>query len=376
MAFTQKRINALQELLGTRAVLETNATIAEFLKDYDELMDSISTVRKQAINAIKKEDFNLAQRLIHQMDQQVTAWFMARSTTEQTAIMAIIEQAAIRGAQSVEIVTALAAKENASLNQLLSMLEQAASQVTGTGPILAPAITAVYGQVAQRVKDAIAKKVYQDGLNLSQRLHVRLAQNAVEFNRILTTGIQEGRAAVSIAKEIATLNITDPKLPRYLERLEAAVKGTSQESIAKAARRAITEMDKRLPGPLGLRGPVRKVIQAARTGSAEKLNAAIENFLKRKARYHAIVIARTEAQNAFRDAHVTQAMEAPYVVGIKWRLSRSHKRPCECENHAEQNRYGLGVGVFPPGELPERPHPNCFCFFTDVINFDFFFQAA
>src|SRR5690606_21412741 len=181
---------------------------------------------------------------------------------------------------------------------------------------------------------------------------------------------------IEIAKQLQQLDVTDARIPQYLRRLEAALKGTSEARLVDELRRAIPEMAKRKPGPLGMRGPARRVIQAARTGSAEKLDAALEYFLERKVRYHAVVIARTEANAAFLAGHVEKAKASPWVVGVKWNLSASHRVPCECEVFAKQNAYGLGPGVYPPDKVPERPHPNCFCFMTDVVDLELMRMAA
>ena len=111
-------------------------------------------------------------------------------------------------------------------------------------------------------------------------------------------------------------------------------------------------------------------MRAARTGSAEKLDQAIEYFLERKVRYHSLVIARTEANNAFLAGHVEQAKASDWVIGVKWNLSASHRTECECEELASRDRYGLGPGVYPPDRVPDRPHPNCFCYMTDVVDLD------
>lgn len=363
-----QRLAQLQRQMAALAYLETEVAIQRLLQDYDALAASILPLRREAVGLLKKGELDQAERMIHEIERRVTAWLMARARVEREIIEGIIEQSAIRGAQAVDIIPMLLRNRGASFEQLLGLLESAG----GAAPsILGPVTgTAVYGEISRRVKDAITRRVYMDGLNLSQRLHVRLAERAVEFQRILTEGLQQGRAAVALAKEIAKLDITDPQLPEYLRRLRDAVKGTRQADVIEEVLRAVPEMLKRKPGPLGLRGPAKRVLQAAQSGSAEKLDAAIDYFLARKARYHAIVIARTEAQIAFRAGHVEKAKESPYVVGIKWNLSGSHSRPCECEVYATQNRYGLGPGVFPPDQLPERPHPNCMCYFTDVVDLD------
>jgi hypothetical protein len=53
--------------------------------------------------------------------------------------------------------------------------------------------------------------------------------------------------------------------------------------------------------------------------------------------------------------------EAGGAIGVRWRLNASHPEPDPCDTLASQDLYGLGAGVYPPGQLPEQPHPHCRC---------------
>lgn len=78
------------------------------------------------------------------------------------------------------------------------------------------------------------------------------------------------------------------------------------------------------------------------------------------AAYVAMRLARTEINNAFHNQQIA-GMDAPGVEGAKWTLSRSHKVPDACNTYAETDQYDMGAGVFPPGKVPSKPHPQCFC---------------
>src|SRR5690606_768780 len=355
-------LERLQRLLEARSRLETERELAAMLRAYDELAAEIQPLRKRVLDALARGDLEAAERLIHRLERTVIYWLRRRAPEERDAIMRMARRAAIRGAQAVDLAPLVAARPDANLSQYLTALEQLAA--VGGVPFGGASIGAGYGRIAEVVQQQIARKVYGDGLNLSRRLHVRLAERAVEFNRILATGLREGRGAIEIAKQLQQLDVTDARIPQYLRRLEAAVRGTSDARIVDELRKAIPEMAKRKPGPLGMRGPARRVIQAARSGSAEKLDAALEYYLQRKVRYHAVVIARTEANAAFLAGEIERAKATPWVAGIKWHLSASHRRPCECEVLARQDLYGLGPGVYPPDRMPDIPHPSCHCFRT------------
>jgi hypothetical protein len=74
--------------------------------------------------------------------------------------------------------------------------------------------------------------------------------------------------------------------------------------------------------------------------------------------YSAMRLARTEINNAFHERQVAGATR-PGVMGVEWNLSGSHKVPDECNQYAAESPY-------PPDDIPDKPHPNCFCYLTYV----------
>lgn len=83
------------------------------------------------------------------------------------------------------------------------------------------------------------------------------------------------------------------------------------------------------------------------------------------ASYAAMRLARTEINNSFHEQQIEGA-KRPGVTGVKWNLSGSHRVPDECNIYADTDQHGMGAGVFPPGRVPDRPHPQCFCYLTYV----------
>lgn len=57
----------------------------------------------------------------------------------------------------------------------------------------------------------------------------------------------------------------------------------------------------------------------------------------------------------------------PWVEGMKWNLSESHPRPDPCDDFAKEDHDDLGPGIFKPGNVPPKPHPQCFCYVTAVM---------
>jgi hypothetical protein len=113
-------------------------------------------------------------------------------------------------------------------------------------------------------------------------------------------------------------------------------------------------------------------LRKMRRASAEEIDQAVRDYLKRRARYHATVIARHETNEANRTARKKAAGQKPWVKGMKWNLSHSHPAEDICDEYATQNKFKLGPGVYPVKEYPETPHPNCLCYDTEVVDPEWF----
>jgi hypothetical protein len=79
--------------------------------------------------------------------------------------------------------------------------------------------------------------------------------------------------------------------------------------------------------------------------------------------YAAIRLARTEINNAHHSTTRRLAADRPWVLAMKWNLSKSHPKPDPCDAYAAHNE-GLGEGVFE--DPPDKPHPQCLCWLTHV----------
>lgn len=109
----------------------------------------------------------------------------------------------------------------------------------------------------------------------------------------------------------------------------------------------------------------------ARGASAVELARDVRSYIDPNVRggvsYAAMRLGRTELNNAFHASQVRQARETPWITGLQWHLSGSHPRPDECNEYAQNVQYpGSAPGVWMPGDVPAKPHPNCLCFTTPV----------
>lgn len=82
------------------------------------------------------------------------------------------------------------------------------------------------------------------------------------------------------------------------------------------------------------------------------------------ASYAAMRLGRTELNNAFHTTTRRLDDNKPWVLGHKWNLSRSHPKPDVCDEMANSD-HGTGrAGIYPKGQTPNKPHPQCFCYLT------------
>lgn len=103
--------------------------------------------------------------------------------------------------------------------------------------------------------------------------------------------------------------------------------------------------------------------------SAKELAASVYDHISPTtpggASYAAMRLARTEINNAFHEQQKAGGFR-PGVRGVKWNLSESHPKPDLCNVYAEHPNK-LGVGVYAAADVPDKPHPHCFCFLTYIM---------
>jgi hypothetical protein len=79
------------------------------------------------------------------------------------------------------------------------------------------------------------------------------------------------------------------------------------------------------------------------------------------ASYAAMRLARTEINNALHERQLAGA-KRPGVKAAKWNLSGSHRVPDLCNVYASHG----GNGHWAPDNIPDKPHPQCFCYLTYI----------
>lgn len=92
--------------------------------------------------------------------------------------------------------------------------------------------------------------------------------------------------------------------------------------------------------------------------NARQLAAAVVDWVSPTtpggASYAARRLARTEINNAFHATSIRRYQMDEMVEEVDWVLSSSHPEGDVCDDLASD-------GPYPVDEVPEKPHPNCFC---------------
>jgi hypothetical protein len=104
--------------------------------------------------------------------------------------------------------------------------------------------------------------------------------------------------------------------------------------------------------------------------AALAVRAQIQPRQKGGISYVAKRLVRTEMAAAFQDAQIARAEATPWVIGLRWMVSPSHKGADICDK--------LKNRVFAPRRksVPEVPHPNCMCTLEPVVMSNKQFKAA
>ena len=203
-------------------------------------------------------------------------------------------------------------------------------------------------QMWQRRRDyalsVAQQRVYGDGLNLSQRIW-RLEQGGMQTIRnTIAQGMAERTNAWDLAERLEGQLNANQEWPKWAEsrlrNMDARERAVSKEGLWRTA------ADERLANVEGLTP-----------------QAGIS--------YNALRLARNEIQNANHAVTSDIAQNFPGIVGRNVVLSPAHPKHDICDNLVAENPHPKGSNFLPA-------HPQCLCYFTEVLmpRADFTRQAA
>lgn len=205
-------------------------------------------------------------------------------------------------------------------------------------------------------------------LSAIQKIQRSMWRNAVDPR--VASGIDDAEKAAETAIEtmtrVAYASLPDGAAKVLVDGLRAAAESGLKSDKARRKRELSTRVYRQEALHTG------KVEDMIRTGlisnlTAKELARGVYEYVSPTtpggASYAAMRLARTEINNAFHERQVSGA-KRPGVKAARWNLSGSHKVPDECNVYAVQNKHGEGSGLYPADQIPDKPHPQCFCYLT------------
>jgi hypothetical protein len=181
------------------------------------------------------------------------------------------------------------------------------------------------------------------------------------MNREIQAALEAGEDAVEALTRVAYGALSEPAAETLVNGFRAAAQSGFKSDAARR-RKALSE---RVYHTRALHeGKVEEIIRQGIVSSlsAKEMAQDVYQYISPStpggASYAALRLARTEINNAFHERQIAGG-KRPGVKAVKWNLSGSHKVPDECNLYAAHEPYD-------PDSVPEKPHPQCFCYLTYV----------
>lgn len=235
---------------------------------------------------------------------------------------------------------------------LIRVLEITAKAIEKRVATLKPGIGGVVRAAQLRATLAAVRR-------MQRAMWVGLVDGDIE--RAIQAALEAGDSAVEALTAFAYTAM--PKAAA--DALVAGLRAAAQSGLESDAARRKRELSTRVYKLAALHtGKVEDTIRAGLISglSAKELAHDVYEYVSPTARggasYAAMRLARTEINNAFHERQIEGA-KRPGVSAVKWNLSGSHKVPDECNIYADHEPYA-------PDKIPEKPHPQCFCYLTYV----------
>lgn len=199
------------------------------------------------------------------------------------------------------------------------------------------------------VRNIVNGTIYQKGWSLSTAIWGHTKQFNDKLTEIIGKGAAQGKGALEIAKD----------LERYVSPTEARTSRIIHSWVYRKDKNGNWIYETNKDGSIKYDkagNPIRKRFR--------------ESYNPGYVDYNAQRLARTMISHAYQQSFEAVNRNDPFVIGYRWLTSDFHGRVCSiCQDRAETDQYGLGVGVFPKEELP-LDHPNGMCTFEAVMSDD------
>lgn len=206
------------------------------------------------------------------------------------------------------------------------------------------ALRTLQGELWGSITPALAAGMARAGMQAAEAENL---VNRLLFNPVFGGPIPELERAMQVRAQVAIKN--------YQARMANGISLSDQVYKSKALANGL--VDREVNRGLLLGRTARQIADSVR----DLIHPSVPGGVS----YAASRLARTEINNAFHRAQIDQRTDSPFTTGFKWHLSGSHPKPDACNDYAEKTHFKDGpVGVFKPGDVPGKPHPNCLCYLT------------
>jgi hypothetical protein len=232
-----------------------------------------------------------------------------------------------------------------------------------------------------RMKPGVSGDIRKAQLNLTLS-HVTVLQRTMWLRDVMNmvkrgvdAGAEAGESAVETLTRVAYAALPEQAAQALVDGLKAAAASGLKSDQARRKR----ELSRNVYFQSALHtGKVEDMIRAGVISnlSAKELADSVYEYVSPSTRggasYAAMRLARTEINNAFHERQL-EGSKRPGVKAVKWNLSGSHRVPDLCNVYAAHDK---GSGEWPVDQVPDKPHPQCFCFLTYVMMSSEEFQDA
>jgi hypothetical protein len=239
--------------------------------------------------------------------------------------------------------------------ELRAVLETAARQIQRRVSLLKPGVG---GQVRKA----------QLTVTLAAIRRIQASMWIERVGPLVARGVVDAQEAAESAIEMMT-RVAYTALPdAAAEELVRGLRLSSESGLKNDQARRKRELSTAVYHNAALfNGQIEKTIRAGlvQNLTAKELAQEVYNYVSPTTKggpsYASMRLARTEINNAFHDRQLLGA-ERPGVSAVKWNLSGSHRVPDLCNEYASHN----GNGHWAVGKVPDKPHPQCFCYLTYI----------
>jgi len=182
--------------------------------------------------------------------------------------------------------------------------------------------------------------------------------------RAVEAALEAGESAVEALTRVAYAALPE----QAAEELIRSLRASAESGLKSDASRRKRDLSERVYRQRAFHeGKIEQLIREGLIAnlSAKELAGSVYKYVSPTtpggASYAAMRLARTEINNAFHERQLAGA-NRPGVSAVVWNLSGSHRVPDLCNVYASHG----GNGHWAVGNVPEKPHPQCFCYLTYV----------